>query len=139
MLPRAVATLKVSDSIRVHSDAGYEYDFDNAELRRFTWRLGGSLASERTAFDLGLGGSEFDAPVEWTPAVIRGGATPSSPASTGRALEDNTAGTSVVDLLLGVKLHVTEAFVVAGGVSIPIVSPAFQPDALGTVAVEWCF
>jgi hypothetical protein len=55
------------------------------------------------------------------------------------ALEDNTVGTSVVDLLLGMKLRVTEAFIVAAGVSIPVISPAFQPDVLGTIAVEWRF
>jgi hypothetical protein len=55
------------------------------------------------------------------------------------ALDDNTAGTSVVDVLLGMKLRLTDAFVVAGGVSIPVVNPAFQPDVLGTIAGEWCF
>jgi hypothetical protein len=62
-----------------------------------------------------------------------------SPTNTGTALEDTTVGTSVVDVLLGMKLRVTDAFVIAGGVSIPVVSPAFQPDVLGTIAVEWCF
>jgi hypothetical protein len=139
VLPRLVATLKLGDSISLHSDLGYEYDFDTPQLRRFTWRSGGSLAFERAAFDVGLGGSEFDAPVEWTPSVIRGGETATSPPSTGMALEDNTVGTSVVDLLLGMKLRVTEAFIVAAGVSIPVISPAFQPDVLGTIAVEWRF
>jgi len=139
VLPRLVATLKLGDSISLHSDLGYEYDFDTPQLRRFTWRSGGSLAFERAAFDVGLGGSEFDAPVEWTPSVIHGGQTATSAPSTGMALEDNTVGTSVVDLLLGMKLRVTEAFIVAGGVSVPVISPAFQPDVLGTVAVEWRF
>lgn len=139
VLPRFIATFKLTDLIKVHSDVGYEYDFDNAELRRFTWRLGGSLASERTAFDLGLGGAEFDAPVQWTPTLIRGGQTPTSPPSTGIALEDHTTGTSVVDVLLGIKLRLTGTVILAGGVSVPVVSPSFQPDVLGTIAGEWCF
>ena len=139
VLPRLVASLKLTDALKLHSDLGYEYDFETPELRQFTWRVGGSLAFEQAALDLGLGGSEFDAPVEWTPTIVHGGQTATSPASTGPALEDNTVGTSVVDLLLGMKLRVTDAIVVAGGVSIPVVSPAFQPDVLGTIAVEWCF
>ena len=139
ILPRLVASLKLTDALKLHSDLGYEYDFETPELRQLTWRVGGSLAFGRAAFDLGLGGSEFDAPVEWTPTIVHGGQTATSPASTGMALEDNTAGTSVVDVLLGMKLRVTDAIVVAGGVSIPVVSPAFQPDVLGTIAVEWCF
>ncbi len=135
VLPRLVASLKLTDAVKLHSDFGYEYDFETAELRPFTWRVGGSLASERTALDLGFGGSEFDAPVQWTPTVVHWG---TSATNIGTALEDHTAGASVVDLLLGVKLRVAEPFVIAGGVSIPVVSPAFQPDVLGTVAVEWC-
>jgi hypothetical protein len=139
VLPRLVGSLKLTDALKLHSDLGYEYDFETPELRQFTWRVGGSLAFERVAFDVGLGGSEYDTAVEWTPSVIHGGQTATLPASTGVALDDNTAGTSVVDVLLGAKLRVTDAFVIAGGVSIPVVSPAFQPDVLGTVAVEWCF
>jgi len=136
LLPRLVASLKLTDAMKLHSDLGYEYDFETAELRQFTWRVGGSLASERTVLDIGFGGSEFDAPVQWTPTVLHWGA---STTNTGTALEDHTVGTSVIDVLVGLKLRLTEGFVLAGGVSVPVVSPAFQPDVLGTVAVEWGF
>jgi hypothetical protein len=139
VLPRMVGSLKLTDALKLHSDLGYEYDFETPELRQFTWTVAGSLAFERAAFDVGVGGSEYDTPVEWTPSVIHGGQTATAPASTGVALEENTAGTSVVDVLLGTKLRVTDAIIVAGGVSIPVVTPAFQPDVLGTIAVEWCF
>jgi hypothetical protein len=45
----------------------------------------------------------------------------------------------VVDLLFGMKLRVSDTTIIAAGVSVPVVNPAFQPDALGTIAVEWRF
>lgn len=55
------------------------------------------------------------------------------------ALEDHTVSTSVIDVLAGLKLRLTEGVVLARGVRVPVISPAFQPDVLGTVAVEWGF
>ena len=45
----------------------------------------------------------------------------------------------MVDLLFGMKLGVSDTTIIAAGVSIPIINPAFQPDVLGTIAVEWRF
>lgn len=136
ILPQMVATVKLTDAIHVHTDAGYDYDFDTAALRRFTWTSGVSLGFERAAADLGFSGSEFDAPVRWTPSTMRGEPNGSFPGSTGVALGDNTTGTSLVNVLLGGKIYLNDSMVIAGGVSIPIVNPGFQPDALGTFAVE---
>ena len=139
ILPQLIATLKLTDALRLHSSVGYDYDFNTAALRSFTWRAGGSFASQRIEVDLGLGGSEYDAPIQWTPSIIHGQATATAPASTGQALDNNTTGTSLVDVLVGAKVRVTDAIVISAGVSIPVVSPAFQPDALGTLAVERTF
>ncbi len=139
ILPQLTATLKFTDALRLHSSVGYDYDFNNAALRSFTWRAGGSFASQWAECDLGFGGAEYDAPVRWTPSVIHGVAPPPYVEATGHALDDNTTSTSLVDVLVGAKVRVTDTMVVSGGVSIPIVSPGFQPDALGTIAVERTF
>jgi len=118
---------------------GYEYDFDEAALRRFTWSAGGSVGFERLSADLGVGGSEYDQPILWTPSTVYGAQTATYPASTGHALESNGTGTSIVDILLGVKLRLGEGFVLAGGVTVPVVNTDFQPDVLGTVAIERYF
>ncbi|MFI5397346.1 MAG: hypothetical protein ACHQ9S_17550 [Candidatus Binatia bacterium] len=131
--PRLIATLKLADAIRLHSDVGYDYDFDSAALRQFMWSIGGAVTSERAELDLGVGGSEFNAPVQWTPTHITGTGV------TGQALEDNTAGDLFVDVLLGLKLRLTDSTVIAGAVTIPVVNTAFQPDVLGTLAVEYNF
>jgi hypothetical protein len=131
--PRLIATCRLADAIRLHSDVGYDYDFDSAELRRFTWSIGGALASERAAIDLGVGGSEFAAPIRWTPNNIAGTGL------AGQALDDTTAGDRFVEVLLGLKLRLTDSTVIAGGVTIPVVDTAFQPDVLGTVAFEYDF
>lgn len=135
--PRLIGTFKLADAIRLHSDVGYDYDFDNAELRQFMWSIGGALTSERAEIDLGIGGSEFEAPVQWTPTHIT--AVSGSTGLTGQALEDNTAGDRFVDVLLGLKLRLTDSTVIAGAVTIPVVNGEFQPDVLGTVAFEYDF
>lgn len=132
--PRLVATLKVVDAIRVIGDLGYSYDVDYAELRRFAWLLGASVGNERAAFDLGFGGSEFAETLQWTPDVVRG-----YPATSGVVLDDTGTGTSLINILVGGKILVATTTVLAGGLSVPIVNPAFQPDVLGTVAVEYTF
>lgn len=132
--PRLVATLKVVEAIRLTGDLGYSYDVDYAELRRFAWTLGASVGNERAAFDLGFGGSEFAEALQWTPDFVRG-----YPATSGRALNDTSTGTTLVNILVGGKILVASSTVIAGGLSVPIVNPAFQPDVLGTVAVEHTF
>jgi hypothetical protein len=97
------------------------------------------LAWERAAIDLGMGGSEYDASIHWTPSVIRSARTAEFPATVGQAIESNTVGNSFVDVLLGLKLRLTETSVVAAGVSIPVVNPDFQPDVLATIALERSF
>ena len=135
ILPRLIATARLTDMLGLHGDAGYDYDFDNAPLRRFTWDAGASLALAWASFDAGIGGSEYDAPIRWTPTVIHA----QYPAATGRALEDNAVGTSVVDLLFGIKLRVIDTTIIAAGVSVPVINPAFQPDGIGSVAIEHYF
>jgi len=131
----------LSDRIRLHSDIGYNYDIDEASLRRFTWRMGGSVAIRQVSVDLGLGGSEYDAPIQWTPTVLHGERTATVPPFTARALDDTTAGDSYVDVLLGMKLRVTETWILAGAVTIPVVREEFQPDpdVLWTLALERYF
>ncbi|MFI5366280.1 MAG: hypothetical protein ACHQ4J_11710 [Candidatus Binatia bacterium] len=139
ILPRLIATFKLTDFLQLHSDIGYQYDFDSAELRRLTWDCGGSFAAGRAAVDLGVGGSEYDAPIHWTPTVAHSRATMDYPATTDTALESTTVATQFVEVLLGLKFRLNDVSVIAAGVSVPVINPAFQPDVLGTIAVERSF
>ena len=139
ILPRVVAMGVVTDAIRAHADVGYQYDFDESSLRCFTWNAGGSWATHRLAVDLGFGGAEFETPIRWTPTRVRQGPTTDFPGFMMRALGDTETGTSFVDLLLGLKLRVAEDTVIAGAVTVPIDREKFQPDALGTLALEQYF
>jgi hypothetical protein len=139
ILPRVVVTGAVTDWLRLHSDVGYDYDVDEAALRRFTWSAGGSISFERFSADLGFGGSEYDQSILWTPTTVHGVRTAGFPPSTGHALEDTGVGTSIIDILLGAKVRVSDNLVIAGGVTVPIVNTDFQPNVLGTVAVERYF
>lgn len=132
--PRLIGTFKVIDALRLSSDLGYSYDMRYAELRRFAWTVGASVVNERASFDLGLGGSQFAESLQWTPATVHG-----APATTGVALDAASTGTTLVNVLVGGKLLVAHTTVIAAGLSVPIVSPAFQPDLLGTIAVEHTF
>jgi hypothetical protein len=135
--PRLITSFKVTDAIRLHSDVGYDYDFDGAELRQFMWSIGGAWTSERAEIDLGVGGSEFEAPVQWTPTHIA--AVSTGAGVTGQALEDNTAGDRFVNVLLGLKLRLTDSTVIAGALTVPVLNGEFQPDVLETVAFEYDF
>ncbi|MBX3025087.1 transporter [bacterium] len=132
--PRVIASLRPADAITLSTDLGYSYDFDHAELQRFAWTIGGSFGSERFSLDVGFAGSEYAQSIEWTPAVVHG-----EPRTTGVALNDASTGTTLVSAVFGGKLRVAEATVLAGGLSVPIVNLAFQPDVLGTLAVEYTF
>jgi hypothetical protein len=139
ILPRVLGTAKVTDALRLYTDVGYEYDFDEAPLRRFTWSAGGSVGFQRWSADLGMGGSEYDQPILWTPNTVYGAQTATAPASTGHALQDNGTGTTVVDVLVGIKVRLSDRVVLAGGVTVPVVNTDFQPDVLGTIAAEFSF
>ncbi len=69
ILPRLVAGFRLADAVRLHVDAGYDYDFDKDELRRFVWNLGPSLALGRATLDTGVGGSKFNTGIKWTPTT----------------------------------------------------------------------
>ncbi len=139
IFPQVAATVKVMDALRWHSSVGYDYDFNHDALRSFTWRSGGSFALQAFELDLGFGGSEYDSAIQWTPNVIHGQAPAPYLQATGYAVDKHTTGTSLVDILLGGKVRVAAETFLSGGVSIPIVSPGFQPDALGTIAIERVF
>jgi len=71
ILPRAVADYGAADRLRLYLDVGYDYDFNNDELRSFVWHTGASIPGERVTFDLGVGGSKFNSGVVWTPPLAK--------------------------------------------------------------------
>lgn len=133
ILPRVVTQTDITEMIRMHVDAGYDYDFSDAELRRFTWNVGGSLALKVVTFDAGVGGSLFDEGIEWTPSRI---VVPGGSGITLTALGDNRLGNNYVDFLGGVKFRLAERWVLGGAVNVPINDEGFRADAVGTVALE---
>jgi hypothetical protein len=140
LLGRLIGQYDATKLFRLHCDAGYDYDFDVAQLRRFTWNAGASVALPGVTVDFGFGGSKFDAPIQWTPRVAHGDPVPDFPGGLVlRTNDDVSLGTNYVDFLGGVKVRLTDAVVLGGSVNVPVTSDGFRPDAVGTVALETYF
>jgi hypothetical protein len=140
ILPRLIGAARLTDWMRLHLDAGYDYDFDVDELRRFVWDAGVSFPLAVGTFDLGMGGSTYDAPIEWTPSRARASIFPGEPTDiTVTAIGDNQTGTNYVDFLAGAKVRLSEAFILSGGVNVPVTDEGLQPIVGGTLALEFYF
>jgi hypothetical protein len=139
ILPRALVAVQAAPWATLHADVGYDYDFEVAELRRFTWNVGPSFAATNATFDLGIGGSVFQEAIRWTPtnAPLQGSGEFQS--LTLHAEEDNSLGTNYVDFLAGFKVRVAENTVVSGVVDVPLDDSGFRPAAVGTLAIEQYF
>lgn len=135
IFPRLVAAFAVASALKLHADAGYNYDFDHDELRSFTWDAGASIPGENVTFDFGMGGSKFNQGIQWTPPVAKG--IIQIPEGTATALGDTRLGDNFVDFIAGIKLRITERLVASGGVSVPVTDEGFQPAAVGTLALEF--
>jgi hypothetical protein len=135
ILPRLIGQVNATNFLSLHGDAGYDYDFDDAELRRFVWNAGASIPGKRFTFDLGVGGSEYDTPIRWTPSQAEGSNERETFVIT--ALDDNRLGTSFIDFRGGVKVRLAGRFVLSGAVVVPLNDQGFRPAALGTVGVEY--
>jgi hypothetical protein len=147
ILPRVIVELpgrfRETDYFRLHADLGYDYDFDNSELTRIVWNTGASVPFGRwVTIDFGVGGSEFDEGIRWTPKFATGrpitspglGLTDATPMLS--ALEDTKLGTSFVDFLGGFKVRLTDGLVLSGAATTPLNNQGFRADAVGTIAIE---
>lgn len=137
VLPRLIIELpgrfRAQDYFQLHADIGYDYDFDSAELRRLVWNTGASVPFGRwVTIDFGVGGSEFDEGVRFTPRT----ATGTNPDVTLTALEGTRLGASFIDFLGGVKVRLTDNLVLSGSATTPLNNDGFRADAVGTVALE---
>ena len=142
VLPRVIAQIVALPQWRFHVDAGYDYDYELAELRRFTWNTGTSWATAgEHAFtvDLGVGGSQFDQGIEWSPQLASFSLGPGEQPGQIRALSSTRLGTTFVDFLGGIKVRVAEHVAVSGAVNVPLNSQGFRADAVGTFAAEYYF
>lgn len=150
VLPRLVSQFVAFPSWRLHADIGYDADFERSELRRFTWNVGSSVpfevshtvAGERRKTDLtldfGVGGSEFEEGIEWTPRRAAGLDQDRDPITV-RALSGTRLGNTFVDFLGGVKIRVSEQSVISGSVNVPLNGDGFRAVAVGTLAGEFYF
>jgi hypothetical protein len=125
--------------LRLYTSAGYEYDFDVAELRRFLWTAGVSLPFEHLTLDLGAGGSVFDVPGRWSPNRVVVPAGGSSPAITAVPLGNNKIGDEPIDFLLGVKAKISDRWNLGGTVVVPVSEQGYRPYAAGTISIEGHF
>lgn len=140
ILPRLIGAARLANWVRLHLDAGYDYDFDTSQLRRFVWDAGFSLPLAVGTFDLGVGGSKYDTPITWTPSHARSSVFPGTPSDiTVTAIGNNQTGTNYVDFLAGVKLRLSDTFVLSGAVNVPVTDEGLQPIVGGTLALESYF
>lgn len=139
-LPRLITAFNVFEGGKIHVDAGYDFDTEFAELRRFVWNTGVSYALPGVTFDTGVGGSKFNRGIEWTPSsFVQPPGQEIDVPLTFTSLGDNTLGTNYVDFLFGVKGQILENTVLSGAVNVPLNSDGIRPEAVGTVAVEMYF
>jgi hypothetical protein len=141
VLPRAIAAWRLTHTVRLHADVGYDYDFEVDELRRIVWNVGASFAFHRVTFDCGVGGSKFHSGIEWTSRRTRGasGQAGASTDMTATTFGDTNVGSNFIDVLAGVKFQIAENTFVSGALNIPVNDDGVRPDAVGTVAVETYF
>jgi len=140
ILPRLIGMYELSEAVRFHLDTGYDYDFEVAELSRFVWNVGVSIAPPGITFDFGLGGSEFQQAVRWTPRTAAASAVPGFPGGFDlTAIGNIDLGTTFVDFLGGLKIKLADNAVLGGSVNVPLTSDGLRADAVGTVAAEVYF
>lgn len=136
ILPRLIGQVHAAKHLNLHADIGEEHDFEVNELSRFIWNAGLSVPITNATFDVGVGGSKFDQPVQWTPVTATGGdgvtITAANPPST-------QLGTNYIDFLFGVKVRLFEGMVLGGAVNVPITDDGFRPAAVGTLSLEYYF
>ena len=74
----------------------------------------GSTPADGATVDSGPGQIElkFDEPVQWTPSIVHQPPTATSSGYTAYAIDNNLTGTTLVNLLLGIKFRVTDAMVI---------------------------
>ena len=121
--------------VDLYTEVAYEYDFDSDELSHFAWAIGPSVASNAVTIDAGLGGSEYNTGIAWTPSRASFTTTEGS-VGTLTADGDNRLGTTFVDFLFGIKIRLAESLLLAGAVSVPIIDEGLRPAVTGTVAFE---
>jgi len=140
ILARVIGAYHFSDMFHVQADAGYDYDFSIAQLRRFVWNAGGWVTTSMATFDFGFGGSLFDEGVDFTPRQAEGRTSVGYPEGNQIvALGDPELGKNYVDFLGGVKFRLGDSSVLAGGVNVPITSDGLRAVAVGTVSFEYYF
>jgi hypothetical protein len=132
-----IGELRAAKRLTLHADAGYDYDFDVAELHRFVWNAGVSVPIVNATFDVGMGGSLFAQSVQALPVSI----TSEDPPAQSTLLDPDATelGTNFVDFLFGMKVRLIGGAVLSGSAGVPVTSDGFRPAAVGTVALEYYF
>jgi len=140
ILPRLIGAARLTEWMRLHLDAGYDHDFDVSQLRRFVWDAGVSFPLAVGTFDVGVGGSKYEAPIAWTPSQARASVIPGEPSDISvTAVGDNHTGTNYVDFLAGAKVRLSEVVILSGAVNVPVNNQGLQPIVGGTIALEAYF
>jgi hypothetical protein len=140
ILPRLLGQIHAHKHLNLHLDIGEEHDFEVDELSRFVWNAGLSVPITNATFDIGVGGSKFDEPIQWTPVTATGG-DQEIPGATITAADPSSTelGTNYIDFLFGVKVRLFEGMVLSGAVNVPITDDGYRPAAVGTLSLEYYF
>lgn len=144
VVPRMVAMGPGEGRYKLHLEAGYDYDFDVAELRRFEWRAGASAAFKSVTIDAGVAGATYAAETKWTSQSGTIPLMPGNPQLTAnvdyRALGNaNSGGGTTVDFLAGTRIEVVDGAMITGSVSVALDDSGLRADAVGTLAFEYYF
>lgn len=134
--PRIAIEAKPLQATRLHVDLGYEFDFEDARLRRLSWSVGPSFSFGLGRIDIGVGGSKYEEEIQWTPNVVagenRGGGSRLDLVHVG----DGGLGDLFWDVTIGAQLSVFDNYVVAASLLLPLNDDGARPDTLGTISVE---
>ena len=135
-LPRLLLEARAAKHLNFYTDLGYDCDYSTSELRRFVWNAGLSVPLVNVTFDAGVGGSQYEDGIEWTPRMTSG---VGDVTLTAFPDESTDLGTTYVDFLYGMKVQLWGQSAISGAVAVPLTSDGLRPDAIGTVALEYYF
>lgn len=143
LLPRVVVIAELGERVAIHADLGYEHDFTDSELSRFTWNVGGSYSFGHVTLDAGVGGSKFNHGIIYADDLLITmrqpvGGDPFAETST-RVTGPHRLTDLYVDFLAGAKWRVTDSVAIGGTFTLPINDAGFRADVTGTLAVEVLF
>lgn len=115
LLPRTVATVRLTKRLSAYSETGYEFDFDTFKLSRFVWKAGVGFAFLNGSVDVAGSGTHYASTTQvGTTALMR----------------------NYLDCLTGLTLALSDRWRISASLGIPLGSDDLRPTVRGTVAIN---